>query len=112
MLFSHNLLLASRTYPALATAILLQDSSATPALSAHSRLIRPKNPIIVEGIKVKHKAKGRKLVAREDFLTSGAFSNAQQMLVSVIFTLGNGHVWYSNEIRSLILKLFRLGKRQ
>ncbi|KAL8671364.1 MAG: hypothetical protein Q9168_004146 [Polycauliona sp. 1 TL-2023] len=53
---------------------------------ARNNLVKRTNPIIGEGIDVNDKARGGKLVARPNFPTSGAFSNAQQLLAYAVFT--------------------------
>lgn len=88
MPFFHNLALAACACLALVHAIPLQGLSSTSALSARSKLMKRTNPIIGQGINVNDPARGGKLVPRANLPTSGAFSNAQQMLAYAVFTKG------------------------
>ncbi len=88
MPFLNNLALVTCACLAISSAIPLQGLSVTPAVSASGRLSKRTNPKIGKEIDVNDPARGGKLVSRPDFPTSGAFSNAQQLLASAVFSPG------------------------
>ncbi|KAL8740394.1 MAG: hypothetical protein Q9190_006902 [Brigantiaea leucoxantha] len=86
MLSLHFAVLVACVYFGITNGFPLQDLSTTLALSVRSRLAKRTNPIIGQGIDINDPQKGGKLVPRPNFPTSGAFSNAQEMLAYAVFT--------------------------
>lgn len=86
----HEIAFVACTFLALGGAVPLQNVSATAARSARNRLMKRTNPIIGQGIDITDPNRGGKLVPRPDFPTSGAFSNAQELMAYAVFTPGKG----------------------
>ena len=86
MPFFQKFVISLFTVAALSRAAPLDTHLPSPLVPRFGTLTKRTNPIIGQGIDVNDHARGGKLVSRPNFPTSGAFSNAQQMLSYVLFT--------------------------
>lgn len=84
----HNLHFALLAFLTFTNAIPFHSLGVTSETSNASRLAKRTNPIIGEAIDINDAARGGKLVARPGLPTTGAFSNAQQLLASALFDPG------------------------
>lgn len=81
-----SLLLTVTALFAITDAVPLSRVSVPLRRSVLNALQKRTNPIIGQGIDTNDAARGGKLVPRPDMPTSGAFSNAQEMLAYALFT--------------------------
>ncbi|ERF75830.1 hypothetical protein EPUS_01196 [Endocarpon pusillum Z07020] len=81
----HNLHFALLAFFTFTNAIPFHSLRVTSETSNPSRLAKRTNPILGKAIDVNDAARGGKLVARQGLPTTGAFSNAQQLLTYALF---------------------------